>query len=201
MQFTDNNYGAQPNNKKVIILIAVSVVSIAIIAVLALQRSNKQAPPDAGLYHDPNSGEIVSDPEGWQPENFAGQANAPIFLGFSKLLDIGITQFQLDAAKGGFGEYSATKNDYVKEVSLHVNSIKREAFDPDGADPTRRVSFTVTINRTETFSAKLEYTTIQNASLLLYKDDKRIFKSTSANADEKIPEHPGEDVLEPEFPR
>lgn len=200
MQFTGNNDGGR-QNKKTILLIAGGVVVLILVLFLVLQQSNNQIPPDTGLYHDPHSGETVSDPENWEPENFAMQSNTPIFLGFSKLLDIGVTQFQLDAAKGGFTEYSTTKNNYIKEVSLHVNSIKREPFDRESPDPTQRVAFTVTINRTEVLEAKIIYTSIQNATLLLYKDGGQIFESTSADSSETIPEHPGEDVLQPEYPR
>lgn len=178
MQFTGNNNYGQPSNKKTIVLIIGGILILALLVVLIFQRTNKKIPEDTGQYYDPYSGETVSDPEGWHPENFANQENTPVFLGFSKLLDVGVTQMQLDAAKRGFSEYSGTRNNDIREVSLHINSIRREPFDRDSSDPTRRVSFTVTINRTENLEGKIEYTSIQNATLVLIKDGQEIFRST-----------------------
>lgn len=187
--------------KKLLLIIVVSSVILAGIFALVSQQERRRA-QDSGRHYDSPSGETISDPEGKTPENFAGDSQ-PIYLGFARLYDNGLTKFQVEAVKYGFIRFSEGRPEKIKEVSIYVDTIKQQPFDRDSSDPTRRVLFDVLINRKDKFQATVEYVSIRSAELILRSDGKEVFRSGVIDPQRlgEEDEHSGEDELQPEYPR
>lgn len=148
----------------------IAIVSIALIApfiYLAIKQFGPKTTPDSNEYYDQGSGETVSDPAGRTPENFAGNAEGPIYLGFSKLLDKGLTKYQLDAVKYAFEQYGKASNQKIEEVSLTVSSLTTERHNENDPIPKDKVFFDVTINRKQTFKTRVDYFDITSVQLYL----------------------------------
>ena len=155
------------NGRLYAIIVIVTIALIAPFIYLAVKQSGQKAGTSTGEYYDPGSGETVSDPAGRTPENFAGNAEGPVYLGFSKLLDIGLTTYQLDAVKYTFEQYGRTSNQKIEEVSLTVNSLATERHNEEDPIPKDKVFFDVTINRKQTFKARVDYFDLTSVQLYL----------------------------------
>lgn len=129
-----------------------------------------------GAYVDPGSGETIYNPPNKAPENYKG--NTPAYLGFSKLLDIGLTDTQLGALKSYFSDYSTQQKKPFSEISLDVSSLT-QTIDPDTGSVT--VTFTVTFNRTIMSKAVLTYDNITNVTLNLYNQTDNSLQYSSTN--------------------
>lgn len=201
MQFINKRLPGGGSRRKVLLILA-GVILVGSLIALAVSGSYKRKSTEgSGEYFDTISGETVSDPAGKSPELFAGDTQ-PVYLGFVKLLDAGITKFQLDAIKYGFTKFSEGREEKIKEVSVDIKTIKRQAINLDSNEPSR-VSFDVVINRKERFQATIEYTSIRSANLILNFDAKEVFKSGVIDPERlgEEDEHPGEEVLQPEYPQ
>lgn len=197
MQFPNNTLG----KKKLLVIILVSSVLLAgVFAIISWQDGRRTE--DTGRHYDSPSGETISDPEGKTPENFAGDSQ-PIYLGFARLYDSGLTKFQVEAVRYSFIRFSESRPEKIKEVSIYVNTIEQVPFDRDSSDPTRRVVFDVIINRKDKFQATVEYTSIRSAELVLRSNGMEAFRSGVIDPQRlaEEDEHSGEEVLQPEYPR
>lgn len=173
MQFINNNGYLNKKN----LLIAATVVFLLTFSVLIFLNSKEADTVETNEYYDHASGETVSDPEGKTPEKFGVNDPRPLYLGFSNLLETGISKYQVEATEIGFDLFAEQQNNTVKEVSIFVDTINRESFDSDSPNRVRRVSFDVLINRKDTYQATLEYTNITSVELILRDNNKEIFRS------------------------
>lgn len=178
----NNINSQQQNSRKRLILVVIIIVSTSILILysLSLFLSKDKKPLEENKanqtneYYDPGSGETVSNPPDRTPETYGVDNNEPIFLGTSRLLDFGVTKYQLEDLKNAFMAFSKTKNNDVKEVSISVNTIKNG---PDIDEQTRSVTFDTTINRNEKYQAELHLVIIQKARLILRQGGKEVFRS------------------------
>jgi hypothetical protein len=174
MQFI-NSFVSLLKNKK-LLLVVFALVGCGIILFFTLGPKGEDS-VDKNEYYDPGSGETVSDPEGKEPERFNVVGKQLVYLGFSKLLDVGASKYHVEAAKNAFGLYSESRGSDIKEVSIFVSSIKRITPDREEADQTKRITFDVLLNRSEQYQAILENTDTVSAQLVLQKDGSVVYRS------------------------
>ncbi|MBX6334334.1 hypothetical protein IRY61_03285, partial [Candidatus Saccharibacteria bacterium] len=163
----------------IIILIVASILVIigVIILRLARQEEQTQTPPNP-LYSDPYSGEEISDPPGKTPETFGTDPNAPTFFGQSKLLDVGISHFQVRGMQDGVYKYFKSQSQQVREVSVVVDTINvvpRSRF----SDSTKNtVQFDIVADRKTTYKVTMDYFDIRSIQLYIADETgKQLFDS------------------------
>lgn len=186
MRFLNNRTGQDypASNRSKYLYIGLGIVVLISLVGFFMLRGSDRAPDTPGTeYYDEASGETVSDPEGKSPEKFGTAQTGIVYLGFSKLVDHGITMNQLDALKTAFTLYSRERQEKISEVSIFVNTIKRTPYDRDSADPTRSITFDVKINRKDTYNATLQYISIRSAQLILHQNGTEIYRSTMIDPD------------------
>jgi hypothetical protein len=116
------------NRKKLIIIISlVGLLVILTIVFIVLKTSHTSSPTQTGTssYVDPASGTTVSSPNGKTPEPLSGY-NGVVYLGFSSLLDDGLSNDQFSNVKlhlAAFYENSSVESVKVTQVSLQISSI------------------------------------------------------------------------------
>lgn len=170
-------YNQRAWSKKMLVLGVLAVVVIlGFIFLLTRNQPSPAEPVELNEYHDPASGETISDPEGKSPEIYGINDEPLVYLGFSKLLETGVSRFQADAIKLAFEDFNKEYDKDLKEVSIFVDTIKREPYDPN-VDEYRRVVFDVIVNRSETYQAAIEYNSIRSARLVLVNSGSEIYRS------------------------
>lgn len=170
-----------PKNKIVIIIVSFIIffIVLCVIYYVNTSKSNKTTvildKSKVNQYIDPGSGEVVSDPPGKAKEK-TDSSNSVVFLGFSNLLDHGITYKQFTKLKSHFKQYGAEKKITIKEVSMTVSSYKSN-FDNKSGELI--MNFEVTINRKDKYNAKVTYKDLAMPVLYLYdqKTNNLVFKS------------------------
>jgi len=155
------------NGRLYLIIAVVSIALVAPFIYLAIKQSGRNGATGNEEYYDPGSGETVSNPSGRTPENFGGNAEGPVYLGFGELLDVGMSKYQLEAVKYAFEQYGRTTNQKVQEVSLTVSSLTIEGHNKDDPTPKDKVFFDVTINRKQNLKARVDYFDITSVQLYL----------------------------------
>ena len=182
MQYLNND---EPLVKKRnLLFVGVGLVAVVTISILLFVSSHgKKTKKPLETYYDPGSGETISNPLGKVPET-TGQAsqNTAVYLGFDKLLNVGITNYQLEAIKQAFSNYFFEKNQGVKYISATVATIVRTAPNRDTNDERDIVTFSGTFDQTTKFNARVESSDSQTSRLYLYdKNDKLLFDSGDVN--------------------
>lgn len=180
--------------KRIIIIIAIVVATIGIVVTLALvfgggNNGSNDPLADQREYVDPDSGETVLDPAGKTPE---GLVDNGLFLGFSKLLDMGLTDAQYSQVQADLQTYVDTKKldgKKITQISLIVASISPFI---DSETGTKIINADIRINKTVAQSFSVDYsgffgttTTIKNKETgeVLYTNSQTLYDS-----DEAIPE-------------
>jgi len=164
--------------KKLLIILSVFFLFIITISVIyfTINKTKETNTLDnnsnTDIYIDPGSGETIYSSSNKSSE----KSNETIFLGFSKLLNIGLTSTQVEKIKNYFTMYATLNNLNIKEVSIAIDSIKQTINKESGE---KTLSFVTTINRDYKLDAKISYNGINNIILNLYNqnDVKQIFTS------------------------
>ncbi|MFO0920762.1 MAG: hypothetical protein U0451_03765 [Candidatus Saccharimonadales bacterium] len=157
-------------------VISVFVLLTIFIILIIITRTRKDS-QNTNEYFDPGSGETISDPLNKTPETFNSDPDQPVFLGFSKLIDYGVTQHQIEGFKNILSMYSKANGSSIREASISVDTIK---YDNNSDDPDSLIhfaTFDMTINRTDKYTAKLTLNGINVVQLNLTKDGKVIYQS------------------------
>ncbi|MBX4190483.1 hypothetical protein KW794_00145 [Candidatus Saccharibacteria bacterium] len=166
------------NKRRLIAVIVLVLVVIMGVVALLHKPSKPSSTPQTNTYTDPYSHETVTETQGKAPDIFGTTAQTPIYLGFDKLIDHGVSYDQVGNLKTAFYQYSKTKNSPIKEVSLdvdHIKSIKegRNFY----------LTFKVVFDRKDIYQAKLDYTGLSAIRLYLYDNSGNlIFDSQSVNS-------------------
>ena len=185
MQFRNNSVDQNTHRKKAIIkstVVVIFLLTISIVIVIITRTGNDNQ--DTSEYFDPGSGETISDHKNKSPETFNSDPDQPVFLGFSKLIDYGVTQYQVEGLKRILSMYSKTNGKSIKEASISIDTIK---YDNNNDDPNSLIhyaSFDMTINRTDKYTAKLSLDGINMVQLNLSKDGTVIYQSDNYDTTE-----------------
>jgi hypothetical protein len=138
-----------------------------IILIIILTRPAKSPSPAVSTYTDPYSHETVTDVPGKAPDVYGSTTSTPIFLGFDKLIDQGMTYDKVGNLKTAFDNYSKTQKNTIKEVSIDVDHITTQHDNTQHNAPFL-VSFKVRFNRQNDYQSKVEYHDLNDVRLYLY---------------------------------
>lgn len=166
---------------KVIILLAIFIIVFVVLCVVYFVDNNKKTDvtkndkSTTNTYIDPGSGETVIDPPGKAKEK-TDSVNSITYLGFTDLLDHGITYKQFLKLKSHFKQYSIAKKIDIKEVSITLSTYKSK-FDQSAGETV--MNFEITINRKSKYDAKVTYSGLDMPILYLYEKNSPnlVFKS------------------------
>lgn len=177
-----NNPGTAPGNRRKLILVVIGVVCFVLFSAWVMysvltRNDSGGNKTDTGSYYDPGSRETVSDPPGKTPENFGGDSKEPIYLGFSKLLGSGLTNYQLSALKKGLFDYSIVKNLGIKELSIDIDSVEFAPRSRENPSEVETLYFDLTIDRKEKHKVQLDYTGLSTVRFNIYKNGTVIYDS------------------------
>lgn len=169
----------EPNLKKIIIrsvLIFIAIfilISIIYLALTYKKTTENKSELKVSTYVDPGSGETVYTVEGKAKEK-TDYTNTITFLGFTSLIDHGLSYNQLNKLKSHFNQYASVKKIDISEVSITVATYK---FSRNNGIKT--MEFEVTINRKNKLNAKVEYVLLKDPVLYLYNQENssEVFKS------------------------
>jgi hypothetical protein len=175
-----NNFQANVNlsrNKK--IGIAIGSFIIITIIVLFVSFLGKDSQNKTDVYYDPASKETIDEQADKTPEILEDNVSTePVFLGFGKLIEYGLSQDQLTNLKNAFNTYLGEGNNGKREVSIYIDSISSYKVN-DVADSDFGLSFDVIIDRKTNLSAIMYQLKVSDIQLKLYKEgsDKAVFDS------------------------
>ena len=165
------------SNRRLQIVIGTLVVLMLIIFIVVdLLRPKK--PDLTGEYKDTNSGTVISNPAGKQPDNFGSEYPDTTFIGFDQLLSSGLGSDQLDLVKKGLNDFNVSINKKYSELSLTSDSVETTVGDSFGMD------FDCIADRTVKLHTRLTYTDI-NAITLQVQDNsgKELYSGEYISAD------------------
>ncbi len=168
------------------VLLVVLVVALGLVVLLISLRSNlnDRSTENTDEYLDPHSGETVSNPPGKSPEVYGTDESQPVYLGFSKLLNVGITALQIEVLKDSIDTFAQQEyGKHASEVSIDVSTITQSEFDRDSEDTSRYVAFDVIIDRGDRFQATFYQTSLRGGKLTLHKANSLVFDSGDIEAE------------------
>lgn len=155
-------------NKKILIIVSLCLLLMIGFIVFRVLTNNKNEEIDSSktiIYEDSGSGETVIDTPNKTKEKAMGDSF--VMLGFTKLLEIGVSYNQLEKIKTHFSDYSMKLEDHFKEISITTSSIK-STFNSDTNE--RIITFSVIIDRKTSLEAKITYIGLGSPSLYLYDE-------------------------------
>lgn len=161
------------NRTKITIAIVAFVILSAIAITLTIIQQNSKQSSDQNTsktYTDPGSGETIIESNNG-PTTASGEApTTPIFLGFSQLIDKGLSVNQVELIKSSLSTYSSKQNAQFKEVSLNVSTIKR--IQPADDNAPDALEFSIKTDRTNDYFVHVEYSNISSITTKLFASDK-----------------------------
>ena len=161
-------------NKKLPIIIGIVVVILFGFGLYFQFRDKNSASKNTtSEYHDPLSGETVYSPPSKTPETYDSDAAEPTYLGFSRLLDTGTTQTQIESIKQAITNFSQANNLGATEVSIKVDEIA-----PIQNDTEQGLDFPIRVNRKTDFSISVRYLSLDGVSLKASTNGKQVFATT-----------------------
>lgn len=154
------------SKSRLIILIGAVLLVAIILMTLLIHPSKKAQTPQTTTYTDPYSHETVTDVAGKAPDTYGSTAATPIYLGFDKLLDHGMTFDQVGNLKSAFDNFSKAQTKPISQVSIDVDHITAQRD-----NSSFFLFFNVMTNRSEVFKAKVDYTGL--SAIRLYLSDSK----------------------------
>lgn len=158
----------QRNRKLVIVIFAVVLILLMglVFWLTKPQKTTESKTGESQVYNDPVSHQKIVTRTGAAPETNGQTSTGPVFVGFEKLLDYGVTVQQLDALKAYFGDYAPFVNK-SPEISLAVDDIQAGQ---DMSDPQQRffIRSHVVVDRKTTYVIKFYYQGLSSVELHIY---------------------------------
>lgn len=168
-----------------IVFVALFIVFCIVYFVFNQPDSKKSSQKSAdtsttNVYTDPGSGEKISNPSGKAPESYNNTSESSIaYLGFSNLLNIGVTNTQLTFLRSYFAEYALQQKKPYHEISIVLTSLQQTIDEGSGK---KTLSFVVVFDRTTKVDAVVIYYSINDVILNLYNqiDKSQLYTSIKA---------------------
>lgn len=143
------------DKKKILILggifagfIVVISIIVVLITVFNNSSDNTQKVEDDSLesrYVDPYSGETVYTQDSRTPEAF-GDTNTITYLGFTKLIDYGLSTVQQQSIKNSISDFSSHGDVKISEVTIDPATLT-QTIDQDTGQ--KNITFEIVVNRDE----------------------------------------------------
>ena len=150
-----------------VLLIGIVTIFIFIpLCYFAYSLTNNNNPNNKGTYYDKGSGQTVINGNE-QPETYGVPSDKPTYLGTTKLLDIGVTKYQLAAIEDELLSFAKTVADKPSELSIDGKSIAPVSYDPSSANPVSQTSFTLLLDRKKKYTVQLQYSGLSVARILV----------------------------------
>lgn len=156
----------QSPSKRRLVLVASIIFLIIIGLVYLLARPQKQSTTQqVNEYVDPFSHETISSPPGKSPDTY-GESDKTLFLGFDKLLDLGLTSGQLDNVENALLNYSKSTNQSFSRISVDVDNITSQ-YDNTKSNSPFIIQFRVQFNGKKIYNAKVQYLGLRDVRIYL----------------------------------
>jgi hypothetical protein len=161
----------KPTTYIIIGFVIISIIIIAIIAIFYKVNSDSgSGATDTNSYTDPKSGETIVNPAGKSPEITATNPDAPVYLGFSNLLEVGFADEQVQATKDVLLDFTTSKNLKKAEISLDKQSLKQSI---DSSTGVATYTFKFTIDRKQNYMATILISDISSVDMSIYSDNSK----------------------------
>ncbi|HET9850419.1 MAG TPA: hypothetical protein VFP35_02230 [Candidatus Saccharimonadales bacterium] len=156
------------NRRYLLILGCSLLILLIVIAALLAFRNQPKVPGKNSLsqHVDTFSGETVSNPKGVAPEKYGVSPNTPVYLGFDKLLNYGLTDIQLNLVKLAFYKYSQSLAKPLGQISVGANTITTQ-HDPTNPNSNFNILFKVQFDEKAIYQANVEYAGLNDARLII----------------------------------
>jgi hypothetical protein len=153
------------------LIIGFVIMSLIIIGVIVFfYRLNTGKPdqvvdPKQTTYTDPGSGETIVTTDGKAPDTYGVDPDMPVYLGFTSLLSVGLSDEQVRNLKTAFFEFAVQNKpkEKITEISITVASIK-QSIDRDAGST---YAFNLTMNRKTKYHAVVTSNDITSIHLTL----------------------------------
>lgn len=173
----------------VIVFVAISIVMIVLAVVLRIpeQILGNNREPEQVTYVDPASGETIIETEDKTKE---GWVNGPLILGFSRLLDAGLSADQFGLVSSYISDYGSTKkldNNDITQISLVVNSLEQKINTRTG---NNTIVADIQINRSVNQRLNVSYSGFTSAYIEIFdKSTNKLLYSSPKEPSELPPEN------------
>jgi len=156
-----------PNNRRrFIFIIGLALLAILALTFLLLAHSSKPPKKQSSSYVDPLSHETISNPAGVSPEIYGSNKNTPLYLGFDKLLNYGLTFDQVSSLEAAFYNYTKAQTPALKQVSVAVDTITPQ-HDPNDPNSPFLLLFNVGFGGKTIYKASVNYSNLDLQSVQL----------------------------------
>ena len=198
MESQNNNSYVDPDldsrRRKLVIIVGaiLFVIILALLIIFTAKDSKKQDIPDidkGGRYTDPYSGETISDPPDKAPEKYNANPDTPVFLGYTKLLDLGISSTQVNDYQYAIFQKYKTENKKVSEVSIDVKTINLQQHDRYSSSNVDTALFDIVVDRKDRFKVKMDYYDLTKIHLYMFDTTgKQLYDSGELDTMRILPE-------------
>lgn len=163
----------QSPNRNKIILISIVLLPVIISVAIFIFVSNRNSNSNSEEYFDPGSGETVSSPKNKTPELFGTYTSGPLLLGFSKLINAGLTTDQLKLVEAAAVTFSGTDGRKITELSVTVDTIEQNI-----SEGVINLTFELTANRQTKYLCLVSYSDLDSVQVVITdKAGKQVFDS------------------------
>lgn len=161
----------QLNRRTLIILISVLGVGMITLAILGFMRAGQKNGTAEQGYTDPGSGEVIRGDDKSQQGTDLTIEKTTVWLGFSTLLQRGLTASQITDVQTVITKYGDQQAERFKEVSIDTKSY-RHIIPEDINDTSSTITFDLTANRTQKYYVEVKILDTKTVHTKLFKDDK-----------------------------
>ena len=162
----------QMNRRTLIIVASVLALGTIVLAVLGFMRASHKDDSTEKGYTDPGSGEVIRGSDKSQQGTDLTIEKTTIWLGFSTLLDRGLTPNQITSIQSVITKYGDQQTERFKEVSLDTKSY-RHLSPTDTGDNSSLITFNLTVNRTNKYYVEAKAIDTKTIHTKLFTDDKK----------------------------
>lgn len=178
MQFINNIF----SDKRKVWAVVLLFVGLIILMMILTLKSSSDSSIVPNEYYDDFSGETVSNPINKEPESYAGQPyDGVIFLGFSELLEKGLTQTQLEAVKLFLSGSKILDTYDNKELSININDIQIERNNTSSGPTKTKISTKLKIGREKISDISILAYSITDVEITVTENGKTVIQSGQIN--------------------
>jgi hypothetical protein len=160
------------NRKKltIAIVIFISLSLAAVIVAVIIKSTQPQLEKRVSTTTtDPVSGEQVIKGTNTGVASPDATPNTPTYLGFSNLVDRGVSIQQVEIIKAALTSYSLNNKAIFTQVSLNKDNINRVM--PSSPDDPSELTFPIVVNNKDNYFVSASYSTPDTMTTKLYKSD------------------------------
>lgn len=158
------------DKRKIIIIASIFGVIVIGLGIFGFVSSSNNTPQTETTYHDPASGEDITQSDKAPQGSDASLKNVTIYPGFSKLIDRGLSPVQIQSIQSTITEYALQKNEKFTEVSMYVDSVQYVKSTEEGK--TYALAFPIKVNRKDDYYVTVDPTGDTLVTTKIYAKDK-----------------------------